>query len=101
VYEDCMAVELGERGLRFQQQLRLPVRYHGKTVGGGFRIDLIVEESVVVEMKCIERFEPVHSAQVLSYLRLTGCKVGLLLNFNVKWLTDQGVKRLVLDFPQD
>jgi len=65
----------------------------------GYRLDLLVQDLVVVEAKAIEHLEPVHSAQVLSYLRLTGCKVGLLLNFNVKWLVQDGIKRIVNGFP--
>ena len=68
-------------------------------MGTGYRVDLLVESAVIVEIKTIERFEPVHLAQVLSYLRLTGCRVGLLLNFNVKWLVDKGIKRVVDHFP--
>jgi GxxExxY protein len=101
VYEDCMALELAHRGLRFEQQKRLPVQYRGRVVGDGFRIDLLVENAVLVEIKSVERFAPVHSAQVLSYLRLTGCKVGLLLNFYVKWFTHDGIKRHVLNFPDE
>jgi GxxExxY protein len=62
-------------------------------------VDLFVENLVIVEVKSIDRFEPVHTAQVLSYLRLSGCTVGLLINFNVKWLISQGIKRIVNEFP--
>jgi GxxExxY protein len=66
----------------------------------GYRIDTLVEQSVVVEVKSIERIERVHRAQVLSYLRLSGCKVGLLINFNVKWLVSDGVRRIGNGFPE-
>ena len=66
-----------------------------QTLECGYRIDLLVEGEVIVEVKSVERFEPVHAAQVLSYLRLSGRKVGLLINFNVKWLVGDGVKRIV------
>ena len=62
-------------------------------------MDFLVEEAVIVELKAVDRLEPVHTAQVLSYLRLSGCKVGLLINFNVKWLMDHGLKRIVDKFP--
>jgi GxxExxY protein len=99
-YEDCLAFELAQRGLAFTRQARLPLVYKGRTVGDGYRLDLWVETCVIVEVKCVERFEPVHTAQVLSYLKLTKCCVGLLFNFNVKWLTDQGLKRIVHGFPE-
>lgn len=66
----------------------------------GYRLDILVEGLVVVEVKAIERLERVHAAQVLSYLRLAGCKVGLLINFNVKWLVRDGVRRIVDGFPE-
>jgi len=77
----------------------LPLTYRGQILDCGYRIDLMVERLVIVEVKAVERFERVHSAQLLSYLRLSGCKVGLLLNFNVKWLVDDGIKRVVNGFP--
>jgi GxxExxY protein len=98
-YEDCLAFELAQRGLAFTQQTKLPLVYKGRAVGDGYRVDLWVEGCVIVEVKCAERLEPVHTAQVLSYLRLSGSPIGLLLNFNVKWLSDQGLKRIVHGFP--
>ena len=98
-YEACLAFEFIERGIGFERQKPLPIVYRGHPLDCGYRIDFLVEEQVVVEVKAIERFEPVHTAQVLSYLRLSGCKVGLLLNFNVKWLSAQGLKRLANGFP--
>jgi GxxExxY protein len=97
-YETCLAFELADRGLSFEQQQALPLIYRGQKVGSGYRVDLLVERKVIVEVKSIERFEAVHVAQTLSYLRLSGCRVGLLLNFNVKWLADHGIKRLVHGF---
>jgi GxxExxY protein len=96
--EACLAFELSEAGLDVERQKVLPVTYRGHVLDCGYRIDLLVERSVIVEVKSVERFEPVHTAQVISYLRLSGCKVGLLMNFNVKWLVDQGLKRIVHDF---
>jgi GxxExxY protein len=97
-YEDCLGFEFAERGLQFARQQPLPLIYKGRRVGAGFRVDFIVEESVIVEIKSVERLEAVHTAQVLSYLRLSRCTVGLLFNFNVKWLADHGLKRIVLGF---
>lgn len=98
-YEACLAFELLDRGLFVERQKALPLIYRGQTLDCGYRIDLMIERLVIVEVKAVERFERVHSAQLLSYLRLSGCKVGLLLNFNVKWLVDDGVKRVVHGFP--
>jgi len=98
-YEACLAFELRDRGLPFERQKALPLRYRGRTLDCGYRLDLLVDELVVVEAKAIAGFDSVHVAQMLSYLRLSGCKVGLLINFNVRWLVTDGVKRLVHDFP--
>jgi GxxExxY protein len=68
-------------------------------MGCGYRVDFLVEGFIIVEVKSVERFEPVHLAQVISYLRLSGCTLGLLFNFNVKWLVGQGFKRVVYGFP--
>jgi GxxExxY protein len=97
-YETCLAFELADCGLRFERQKALPLVYRGRTVGCGYRLDLLVEEQVIVEVKAVGQFDPVHIAQVLSYLRLSGCRVGLLLNFNVRRLADQGIRRLVQGF---
>ena len=85
-YDSCLTYELLQNGLSVERQKLLPVVYRGQTLDCGYRIDILVERSVVVEVKSIEKIEKVHRAQVLSYLRLSGCKVGLLINFNVKWL---------------
>jgi len=93
-YETCLAYELALHGLIFELQKERPINYRGVKVGCGYRIDLIVENKVIVELKAVERTEPIHEAQRLSYLKLSGCKVGLLINFNVKTLR-QGIRRLV------
>jgi len=95
VYEVCLEYELQQRKLKVARQLPLPVIYRGVRLDGGFRIDLLVEELVIVELKAVEKVEPVHRAQILSYLRLTDCKVGLLFNFNVQQLID-GLERFAL-----
>ena len=93
VYEECLAMELSLRGLRSERQRRLPVVYKGRQVAADLRIDLLVEDQVIVEVKAVENLIPVHSAQLLSYLRLSGKPLGLLINFNVPLLRD-GVRRI-------
>ncbi len=93
-YEACLVYELAERGLAVERQKALPVTYRGVTVDCGYRIDLLVKGLVVVELKAVERLDPLHDAQILSYLKLSGCRVGLLINFNVRMLKD-GIRRLV------
>jgi GxxExxY protein len=95
-YEACMAHELVTRGIPFVREIGLPVIYKGARVNCGFRVDFIVDEKVVVEIKAVEAITPVHQAQVNTYLRLSGCKIGLLLNFNSRRMTD-GIKRIIWD----
>jgi GxxExxY protein len=99
-YEACLTYEVLDRGLSVERQKPLPIVYRGQTLDCGYRLDLLVEGQVVVEIKSIERFERVHAAQLLSHLRFSKCKVGLLINFNVKWLTREGIKRVVNGFPE-
>lgn len=98
-YEACLTYELLNRGLFVERQKLLPLVYRQKTIDCGYRIDLQIERQLIVEVKAVERFERVHAVQLLSYLRLSGCRVGLLLNFNVKWLVADGLKRIVNRFP--
>jgi len=98
-YRKCMCRELDIRGIRYQPELVLPVNYKGLVVDCGYRIDLLVENLVVVELKAVEKIIPVHEAQLLTYLRLGGWQVGLLLNFNVKVLKE-GIRRRVLGLPE-
>jgi GxxExxY protein len=93
-YEACLAHELRSRGLTVRTQVPLPVVYRNVEIDVGYRLDLLVEDVVVVELKALPRMHPVHDAQLLSYLKLSGRKVGLLINFHVVHLRD-GVKRLV------
>jgi len=95
-YEACLAYELAQRELGFERQKGLPVIYREVTLDCGYRIDLLVEELVVVEVKVVEKLIPIHEAQLLSYLKLSGCPVGLLINFNVKVLKE-GIRRMVND----
>lgn len=98
-YEACLAYELEQRGLRVERQRALPLKYRGVTLDCGYRVDLLVDERVVVEIKVLEALQPVHKAQLLSYLRLSGCKVGLLINFNVDVLK-RGIHRVVNGLPE-
>jgi GxxExxY protein len=97
-YESCLAFEIADRGLKFERQKALPLIYRSQAMGCGYRLDLLVEASVIVEVKSVERLDAIHTAQLLAYLRLSGCKVGLLMNFNVRWLVDEGIKRIVRGF---
>jgi GxxExxY protein len=94
-YEASLALELSERGISFQRQHSMVVAYKGKVVGQA-RVDLLVGELVLVELKAVETLLPVHAAQVISYLKATKCALGLLINFNVPVLLRSGVRRLVL-----
>ena len=94
VYEKALAQELTDAGLQFAAQVQLPVIYKGRDLGCGFRIDLLVENSVVVDLKTVDQLAPIHEAQLITYLKLSGHRIGLLINFNVP-LLKHGVKRLV------
>ncbi len=96
-YEECLARELALRGVRLERQKALPVEYKGARLDCGYRLDLLVEGSVVVEIKAIDAILPIHEAQLLTYLKLGGWSVGLLLNFNVPVLRD-GICRMVNKF---
>jgi len=98
-YERCMVFDLAQTGLKVEQQKPLPIVYRGMKLECGYRLDLLIEEKVIVEVKAIEKLLPIHKAQLLSYLKLSGCKVGLLINFNVKMLKD-GIQRVVNNFPE-
>jgi len=92
-YEECLYYELKQSGLKVEKQKSLPLVYKEVKLDAGYRMDLLVENRVVIEIKSIEAFTDVHIAQVLTYLKLSGCKIGLLLNFNVSSLKN-GIKRL-------
>jgi GxxExxY protein len=96
-YDACLYYELGKDGLQFKHQLKVPVSYQGVRIDAGFRVDYLVENCVLVELKAVEKLHPVHSAQILSYLKLTGLTVGLLINFNVVHLRD-GIQRKVNNY---
>ncbi|CAH0999117.1 hypothetical protein LEM8419_00413 [Neolewinella maritima] len=93
-YEDCMVYELRLRGFVVASQVKLPLKYKNLEVGNGYRVDIIVENRVLLELKAVAEVLPIHHAQLLAYLRLSGLSVGLLMNFNVHRMRD-GIKRLV------
>ena len=94
-YEECLCHELSCRGLAFQRQVPLPVLYKGVKLDCGYRMDVVVEDSVVLELKSVEQILPLHEAQLLTYLRLSKKRVGLLMNFNTIVLKDGIVRRVV------
>jgi GxxExxY protein len=98
-YEACMFFELIDAGLRVERQKALPLFYRGQRMNCGYRLDLLVNGQIIIEVKAVDRLQRVHSAQLLSYLRQTKLKLGLLFNFNEKWLQD-GTKRVVNEFPE-
>lgn len=94
-YEECLCRELALRNVPFKRQVPLPVCYKGVNLDCGYRIDLLVMDQVVVELKAVEKLDPIHEAQLLTYLRLSHCKVGLLINFNLPLLKDGVVRRVL------
>ena len=95
IYEEAMTVELANGGIQFARQVEIPVSYKGIALSGSFRVDLVIENKVVLELKTVESILPVHEAQLLSYMRLGGWQIGLLLNFKSALLRD-GIRRMVL-----
>ena len=98
-YEECLCHELRLRGIPFERQRPLPVTYKGLDLECGYRLDLLVHDAVVVEIKAVEALQPIHEAQLLTYLKLGGWTVGLLINFNVPFLKN-GIRRRVLGFEE-
>ncbi len=86
VYEDCLCFELDAAGIPYERQKPIPLQYNGHTIGDGFRADLVVADSVIIELKSVSQLEPVHFFQLTTYLKLTGLKLGLLINFNEQTL---------------
>jgi GxxExxY protein len=93
-YEEALCVEFSDAGIKHQRQMPFPIMYKGRVLGE-YRLDLLVDDRVIVEIKSVERFDPVFEAQILTYLRVTGKKIGLLINFNSRLLRD-GIKRFAL-----
>jgi GxxExxY protein len=94
-YETCLCHELTKRGLRARSQVPIPILYDGIRLESGFRLDLLIEEEIVVELKAVDKLIPLHEAQILTYLRLSKRRLGLLMNFNVTRIKD-GIRRFVL-----
>ena len=94
VYERCLKRELEKRGLRVRRQVTVPIEYDGEIIDDGLRIDLLVEEQVIIEIKAVEKDNPLFTAQLLTYLELTNLRLGYLINFNVE-LIKNGIKRVV------
>ena len=95
-YQNCLAYELAQQGMPFRREVDLPVVYKGIRLDCGYRMDFVVDEQLILELKCVEDFAPIHAAQILTYMKLSGISIGLLLNFNVTRLKDGGIKRYVL-----
>jgi len=95
IYEECLCIELRLKKIPFEKQKELPIEYKGVKLHSAYRIDIVVDERLIVELKACESLQPIHDAQLLTYLRLTGIKYGLLINFNVPVLKE-GIKRLAL-----
>jgi len=94
-YEECLCYELNEKGIGFERQVALPVVYKEVKLDCGYRMDVVVENKVVIELKTVERLMPIHEAQIMTYLKLSNLNIGLLLNFNSAVLKD-GIRRIVL-----
>ncbi len=95
VYEVCLYYELRIRGLNYNRQVDLPLTYKGIQLDCGYRLDIVIEDRVLLELKCVEKLLPIHEAQLLTYLRLGGIKIGLLMNFNVPVMRDGIVRRVL------
>jgi GxxExxY protein len=93
-YQQCLAWELQQHGLAVKEQIAIPIRYKELEIPNAYRIDILIEEELVVELKAVDRIEPVHIAQMLTYLKVNGLRLGLLLNFNVDVMR-KGIKRVV------
>ena len=92
-YEECLCIELGLRNIPFERQKEIPIEYKGVNLNHAYRLDIVVPNKLIIELKACESLEPIHDAQLLTYLKLSGIKVGLLINFNVPVLKE-GIKRL-------
>ena len=98
-YEECLCYELAIRGLRHQRQVSLPITYKEKQLDCGYRIDVFVEKSIILELKAVDKIEAIHKAQLLTYLKLSKIQLGLLLNFNVP-IMKSGIVRIVNEFKE-
>ncbi|MBE7550033.1 MAG: GxxExxY protein [Anaerolineales bacterium] len=95
-YQHCLAYELRKRGLRVETEVILPITYDGQQIDAGYRIDMLVEDAVIIENKAVDQLLPIHQAQLITYLKLKKCRLGFLLNWKVQ-LMKHGIKRMVID----
>ena len=95
VYEECLAYEFQQCGIQFTRQLELPIEYKGRRLDVGYRLDFLIDNTVIIELKSVDKIMPIHEAQLLTYLRLAKKRVGLLMNFNVPRLRDGLVRRVL------
>ena len=98
-YEECLCQELELRGLHYERQKPLPVVYKGRKLDCGYRLDVVIENEIILELKSSETLEPIYDAQLLTYLKLSGLHLGLILNFNVSMMRD-GIRRIVHELPE-
>ena len=94
-YQECLCIELEDRGINYKREVYLPIRYNNREIKDAYRIDIIIENRVIVELKSVEKIDNVHKAQLLTYLKLTDKKIGLLINFNTNLLKN-GIVRMIL-----
>jgi len=94
-YEECLCHELSLRKIEFERQKEIPIDYKGIKLDCGYRLDILINKRLILELKCCESIQPIHEAQLLTYLKLTGIKIGLLINFNVPVLRE-GIRRIVI-----
>ena len=94
-YQQCLSYELSKSSVKFELEKELPVKYKDVVINCGYRIDLLIEKKLILELKCVEKLLPIHEAQILTYMKLSDIKIGLLINFNVMMLKN-GIKRFVL-----
>jgi GxxExxY protein len=95
VYEICFCYELSKRGIKFKRQVNIPIVYDGKMLDESFRIDVLIEDKIICEIKAVIEMNPVYEAQILTYMKLTNKRLGFLINFNVPLIKD-GIKRIIL-----
>ena len=98
-YQACISYELRSRGLRVENEIQVPVIYHEVRIDAGYRIDMLVESSIVIENKCVDQLLPIHKAQLLTYMKLGGYHLGFLINWNVE-LIKSGINRIVFNLPE-
>jgi len=96
-YQNCLAYELRKRGLRVDCEVTLPIVYDGQQIDAGYRVDMIVEDCIIIENKAVDQILPIHQAQLLTYLKLRDCRLGFMLNWNVRLMKD-GIKRMVNNY---